>query len=649
MIRSLFLYLLLHLLSFQFVTGQGTLLNDVGAGSITIENCRGINSPGADFAPAFYRDRLVYLTQPRRGVSLGSRQPDFELYAAPHKENQLTGQGELFTDALGSGEQGPVCFTQDDGVIYFTRTLAGGAENGAAGKASVGLFSAYDDGSDWAAIRPLPHNDPDFTNQHPTLTPDGRRLFFSSNRPGGFGGYDLYFADYRDGNWGAAINLGAEVNTDGNEAFPHVHLSGNLFFASDGHPGLGGYDLFRIDVGGRAWGELVSLPAPINSAADDITFVLNATATTAYLASNRPGGLGNDDIYRVTLRDGLSDLRASRASTKPITIYDAATSKRLNNARVTIAELSESGRLPATLATFALEESRARKMIVQQPLPPGHGAEEALYTGVLGQLSYEFRPDRRYHLTVTRPGYRGLAFYYRPGEDTSPGLLDLAMEPGDCQEIVGRVVNEKMGAVAGAKVIWRVPNEEPQPAGEATSDLGGYYTVCLQPGRAYTASATLGGITSDVLTLAENTFTGGSVPSQVLRGAFPSEGNTLYGNLMDAVLPLPDIEYPYLSANPIPERSPDLDVLVSFVRNFTGVRILLIVHADGPEAKSTLQRLTEERAVRLRNHLVVNGVPPDQIRTVAYGNRFRLNACTDCQATDYSANTRIEAKVIAWD
>ena len=116
----------------------------------------------------------------------------------------------------------------------------------------------------------------------------------------------------------------------------------------------------------------------------------------------------------------------------------------------------------------------------------------------------------------------------------------------------------------------------------------------------------------------------------------------------EAILPLPEIAYPHLSANAIEERSPDLPILVKFLKDHDGLKVLLIVHAAGPEDAATLQRLTEERAIRLKRYVVSNGIDSDRVRTVAYGARYPVRACQQCGREDYRVNTRVEAKVIEW-
>ena len=547
------------------MAAQGTQLSTIGQGEVTVENCRAINTAGTDFAPAFYRKQLLYVSRPRRGaIDPATRLPYFQLYSSPRREDgQPARNSKKFAPNLSTAvNDGPVSITQGNRVIYFTRAL-GPTSTGAI---NLGIFSAYDDGTDWAAVRPMPHNDPAYTNQHPTVTEDGRRIYFASNRPGGFGGYDLYIADYRNGSWGPAINLGPEINTDGNEAFPFIHASKTLFFASDGHPGQGGYDLFGIDLAGRSWGELINLPEPINSSQDDITLVIDEAGSTGYLASNRPGGLGKDDVYLVQLADGLNSLNNQRRTPRQLIVFDAGSSKRLAGANVWVAPYTEAGRLPGNYGSFAVERlGGGGRSIVQQPLPVAQlDSSSALVTTQDGSLNYEFTPGRRYQITVRATGYQPYRLEYAEASADGAPILEFPLERG------------------------------------------------------------------------------GAVSSSSSQPTFSAE------DFAEINLQLPEISYPYLSANPIIEKSPDLTVLYQFLSSYPAAKVALIVHAHGPEDNLTLQRLSEERAKRLVEYLKERGVDTDRLKTIGYGNRFPVVRCVDCSEAEYEANTRVEAKVVTW-
>ena len=140
---------------------------------------------------------------------------------------------------------------------------------------------------------------------HPSLNYDGSRLFFTSNMPGGYGKMDIYFVDWDGTKWSDPINLGPEVNTSGNEVFPYIHDNGALFFSSTGLRGLGGLDVYMIDLSGSEWGKVINLGQPFNSKYDDFGLILDKESTRGFFSSNRNGGSGKDDIYAFEAPNGL--------------------------------------------------------------------------------------------------------------------------------------------------------------------------------------------------------------------------------------------------------------------------------------------------------------------------------------------------------
>jgi outer membrane protein OmpA-like peptidoglycan-associated protein len=154
----------------------------------------------------------------------------------------------------------------------------------------------------WGNERSFIHNSEQWSVGHPCLSADGNTMYFTSDKPGGVGGTDIWKCAKSGATWGEAVNLGPVVNTEGNEMFPWVDKDGNLYFASDGHQGLGGLDVVisRMNADG-SFGEPTNPGAPLNSDRDDFGLVLKDDGKTGYFTSNRKGGKGDDDIYSITM------------------------------------------------------------------------------------------------------------------------------------------------------------------------------------------------------------------------------------------------------------------------------------------------------------------------------------------------------------
>ena len=624
-------------------------MTSVVNGDIEIENCARINDRETQFGPAIYGEELVFLTRPKRGnIDPLTRQTYYKLFRSPISRDGLPGNPRPFSVELNSNyNEGPVSFTQEDRVIFLTRTLQrdGTTVEDMNGKVNLGIYSAYRAEYDWAGVRPLPFNGKNFSNQHPSVTKDGRRVFFASNREGGYGGYDIYFSDYWEGRWSKAINLGPEINTEGNEAFPYIHPSGRLFFASDGHGGQGGYDLFMINLSGRRWGDLINLPSPVNSPGDDIGITLTNDGNRAYLVSNRAAGKGQDDIYLLRLKRGLTSLRGPEIDGETFTLYDGATSRRVSNARVWFTEVGPAGRLPASFYSFQLEQKKEGKQIVPVTLPMGKLLPSDLRTDREGSLRLELTAGKTYELWVHKNGYApaSLRFVYTRDGPSRP--LAITLRPNNCRLVSGRITDSNGGGIEAVPIQFR-----PEGCNSGTvstiTDMAGYYEICLSPDCGFLIAAGRPGYETGAVRLSADQLSG--IEHPVFDISLKPEGNISRRgmNSLDAILPLPGLNFFDATAILQEELSGDINVLERLLVDRPDIKLMLMAHTDGPKTPELLVRLGEQRAEAVRQALLRRGIRGTRIRTVSYGNAYRLRPCTNCGPADFAVNNRLEARVI---
>ncbi len=199
--------------------------------------------------------------------------------------------------------EGPLCFNKDETVVYFTRNniAKGKSRRDQKGIQNLKLyFAKVDKNGNWSDIQELTINSKEYSVGHPVLSLDGKMLFFASDMPGGFGGADLYRASINtDGTVGTPINLGKDINTEGQEMFPWIGPDGLFFFSSNGHVGLGGLDVFvmTMNENGVSFDNLTNVGKPLNSQNDDFAMTFNQDGKSGYFSSNRSDGKGDDDIY----------------------------------------------------------------------------------------------------------------------------------------------------------------------------------------------------------------------------------------------------------------------------------------------------------------------------------------------------------------
>nr|WP_315222314.1 OmpA family protein [uncultured Flavobacterium sp.] len=270
----------------------------------------GINSIYSDYGAAFLNNKVVF-TSARDTGGIGKRvfkwtnQSFTNLYAVEWKTDGSPEEARRFEKSINSKfNESSAIFTQDGKTMYFTRNNFLDGKKGKNSK-KITLLKLYKatliDGK-WSNVMELPFNSDEYSVAHPALSSDEKTLYFASDMPGGFGQSDLYNVSINsDGSFGAPKNLGQAINTEGRETFPFVSGDNELYFASDGQPGLGGLDIFVTKINTDAsLGSIENIGEPVNSKDDDFGYVLNSKSRSGFFSSNREGGLGYDDIYRFT-------------------------------------------------------------------------------------------------------------------------------------------------------------------------------------------------------------------------------------------------------------------------------------------------------------------------------------------------------------
>jgi len=266
------------------------------------------NSTASDFAPTFWLDSMVFSSNRDTGLvvkrhHLWNNQPFLDLYRVSLAPVDDINQVRALKSLNKTTHESSATFSPDGRTIYFTRnnTREGTIARDADGVSRLKIYRAHlQENGQWTQAEELPINGDDFSTAHPALNADGTVLYFSSNRPGGFGQSDLYRVVVRpDGKLGEPENLGPYINTEGRETFPYCSERGILYFASDGHPGLGGLDVFAAELIMGGEDHLMNLGRPVNGPFDDFSFIIREDRKRGFFASNRPGGKGEDDIYAV--------------------------------------------------------------------------------------------------------------------------------------------------------------------------------------------------------------------------------------------------------------------------------------------------------------------------------------------------------------
>lgn len=269
----------------------------------------GVNSAFSDYGSSFLGSKLVFASARDTGgvaknVFKWTNKSFTNLYWSEIKPDGEMGRPERFERKINSkfNESTPI-FTQDGKTMYFTRNnfLEGKRGRDTNKNTLLKLYKAtLDKDGQWDNVSELPFNSSEYSVAHPALSVDEKMLYFASDMPGTLGQSDLFRVKINDdGSYGVPENLGPEVNTEGRETFPFVSKDNELYFASDGRPGLGGLDIFVARTGrDNSYYDIQNVGEPINSKEDDFAFLINSKNRNGFFTSNREGGKGYDDIYR---------------------------------------------------------------------------------------------------------------------------------------------------------------------------------------------------------------------------------------------------------------------------------------------------------------------------------------------------------------
>lgn len=455
----------------------------------------------------------------------------------------------------------------------------------------------------------MPFNNANWSTAHPALSADGRTLVFVSDRPGGYGGSDLYVSTLQaDGSaWSEAVNLGPDINTPGEEVFPFLHVDGTLYFSSDGLPGLGGLDLFEAapaSASGQAlrYAEPVHMGAPLNSSRDDYGLYLDETRSGGYTVSNRFGGAGGDDLYRVrNVGVRLEGVVTEAFGGKPV----PGASLRLR----------QSGRLIERL------ESQRN-----------------------GQYGFRVGAEREYELVVRAPGYLQKKVPVQIGALEHPASvrMDVVLEDTLQIRLLVQVINqESREPLRHARVM--VYNKCTNVNEEFPADSMGLLQLRLEPNCTFYLAGRQRGFIDDnevvsTVGLAESAELGATLELPEIKE--------------DLVIELKNIYYDYGRYYIREDAVEDLDNLVALMEEYPSLKIEISSHTDSRGSDEFNKRLSQKRAETCVDYLVTKGIGRDRLEARGYGEYVPKNRCAngvDCTEEEHQVNRRTEFRVLSFD
>lgn len=393
------------------------------SGRYTIEDA-GINSIYSDYGTTLYNNRIVF-TSARDTGGISQRKHKWtnqhftNLYSASLDQISAEAKPTKFDKNVNSkfNESTPV-FTKDLNTMYFTRNnfLDGKKGKNAEKITLLKIYKATKVNNTWTNIEALPFTSDNYNTAHPALSPDEKTLYFASDMPGTIGQSDLFKVTINiDGSLSTPENLGKNINTEGRETFPFVSQDNELYFSSDGHPGLGGLDVFVSTLNNdSAWGTVENVGSDINSPKDDFAYYIDTTSRKGFFTSNKDGGKGFDDIYKFL---ELKKIKCEHVLYGVVT--DLSTSAGLANANI------------------VLLDEQYNKIQTQQ-------------ADAQGKYSFNVECDKIYFVRAQYPEFTTTEVKEETKKENEKTYVPIALESSKCKVAIG----DDLGKCFNIKMIY---------------------------------------------------------------------------------------------------------------------------------------------------------------------------------------------------
>jgi outer membrane protein OmpA-like peptidoglycan-associated protein/Tol biopolymer transport system component len=578
-----------------------------------------INSPFPDYAPVISADESTLIFTSRRPGSTGGEKSDDglymeDIYLSTKRRNGSWGEATQIASTINtSGNEANIGLSPDGSLLFVYKDVNGGD-----------IYYSRLEGEIWSPLLPIGAsvNSPDWET-HATMSVDGNTLYFVSNRKeGGFGGRDIWSCEkLPNGEWSKATNMGPTINTKEDEEAPFIHPDGvTMFFSSKGHKNMGGFDVFKTTRGADGkWSEPENLRAPINTPDHDIFFVQSADGKRAYLSSNRKGGIGDKDIYRIDFE---------RSVCEPLTLLKG------------LLRFNGENKHPANARITVMDEN--------------------------GLVLQDIRPNEKTgkYVMILAPGVKGKTYKVNfEAQEYQPVSISLVIAPNSAYQEIERnftlqMVNDdtKTPGTMGVKGVVRNKNGKAIPGAEivvkdnltgnlletiyTTIDSGAYYFV-VNRGQNYNISYEAKGYlfhseNINVPKLAEYSLLQKDVVLDKVEVGSKIVLNNIFFDSNKSILRK--------------ESGVEIDKLVALMKEYPELVIEVSGHTDNKGNDAANMTLSQARSQSVVTALLKKGVPKEKLIAKGYGETAPVapntlpNGKPDLKGMQL--NRRVEMKII---
>jgi len=512
---------------------------------------------------------------------------------------------------------GPFCTSKDGQTIFFTRNGTTKKEQSLDGSQKLKIFQANIIKDDLQSLMSMKFNSNEYNCAHPSISADGKTLYFSSDMGGGQGGMDIWYCKLdASGSWGNPVNMGDKVNTKGNELFPSITEDNLLYFASNGHEGLGGLDVFETKIKDDKAGKIYNMGKPVNSEHDDFAYNVYAEGKKAFLSSNRKTGGMNDDIYNVDI------------------LRKVARGKVVN---------------------FIVKNKETQEVL---PLTTIKLNTDSFSTNEKGEFQFILEEDVNYKLLVKKEKFfdmeDSLSTKTTPEGDEFTKTIELEKDPN--LSLLAGIYDAKTGAgIEGVKIKIKdlaVSNDfeliQTEKNGEYRKPLKGKR---IGDKLLYLVTIEKEGYVTKTTNFTYEIKKEGEIQMNELLAL--TIGKVEVGMDLAKMIDIKPIYFDLGKSKIRPDAAVELDKVVKVMKEYPAMIIELGAHTDCRGAAAANMKLSDARAKASAAYIVKQGIDKSRISGKGYGESKLLNSCgcegkvkSTCTEFEHSQNRRTEFIIV---
>lgn len=566
------------------------------------------NSDQSDFAPQYHNDGIVFVSARDRDLfvkkqstsALNDKEAMLNIFLAPKESNSEEDATFFYHQNLNSPyHDGPIAFYRGGKHVVFSRNnLSAGKPVHNNGKVHLKLYFAdLKEDNIMTNVEPFQYNDDAYSIGHPWMSEDGNILYFSSDRPGGLGGVDIYSSERKEGKWTAPLNLGSSINTMGDEFYPFMSNDTTLYFSSTGHGGLGGLDIYVSHRAEATFSMPENLGFPLNTSSDDFALVMDGSGRKGLFSSNRKDGKGYDDIYSFIVKSFF-------------------------------------------VVGKVIERDDSTKSIPSAKIAVMNEKYEVIDSTVSdenGNFFFDFPFDRTYNFAAKKDGFTWIDSLQFSTNTRALGRDSILIPLWKHALFAKGTVysNETQTILQG--VILTLENLTDGKKDSVVTNPTGAYNFLVIPNKKYRIRAHKEGFIPREFELNTNNLRNGDLLNDlVLEEVF-----------MEKVV----LQFDFDKWEIKTEFNPQLANLAKIVKRNPKSHIHIGAYADAHGTHEYNQALSDKRANSVVKFFESHGIEIKRMTAIGFGEELHLNNCSngvDCTKAEHARNRRAELKVQLW-